>query len=748
MNDLWVIVYFSIRPNDIAQRSNSLALQNLRSSSIYQLLTSGTNKINQSVFENHIYYWSEVKFQTLKSKTISMSMQRVFLVVSVIISCMMTSCDSQHVITNGDLQLVVSDQLHTEISSIKESKTISNLAPTEYLTTKKGMIADFAIQGHKAEKTPDGVIHHFTGLNTKNQLIKELTVTKPNSLSNLFLIEVHYINIGSRDVTIRSWTNHSYSLKSQYDPPFWAFQGSSSNERADWIKPIDQGYYQKNFMGMNNSDYGGGIPATDVWNPDYGLILGHAETQPKQISLPTEMKKYDDNLTVGIKEDFTYPYYLKAGDTLSTLKTFVALHEGDYYNGLQQYTTLMQQSGIKMPKSEPEAFEPIWCAWGYERNFTLNEVKNTLPKVKELGIKWAVLDDGYQQAEGDWNTNKTKFPEGDVQMRRLVEEIHSHGLKAKLWWAPLAADPQSNLLNKNPDMRLYLEDWAPQYITWWDAYYLSPSHPKTIDHTKQMVKLFIDEWDFDGLKLDGQHMNAIAPDHNPNAQLTTPDQGPEKLPQLFKAIYDEARTIKSNAVIENCPCGTCMSYFNMPYMNQAVSSDPLSSWQIRLKGKAYKALVPNTAYYGDHVELSDNGSDFASSFGIGAVLGTKFTWPKDNPSASASYLLTPEKETLWKRWFELYNQKMISKEKYLGNLYDIGYDKPEAHAIQKGDTLHYAFYVENWDDLISFKGLKPGDYIVNDYFNDQILGEINGSKPQLHVQFQDFILVEVYPKEL
>ena len=70
-----------------------------------------------------------------------------------------------------------------------------------------------------------------------------------------------------------------------------------------------------------------------------------------------------------------------------------------------------------------------------------------------------------------------------------------------------------------------------------------------------------------------------------------------------------------------------MSFYNLPYTNQTVASDPTSSWQVRLKGYVYKALVPRTAYFGDHVELSDNVDDFAASFGIGAVLGTKFTWP-------------------------------------------------------------------------------------------------------------------------
>ncbi len=366
--------------------------------------------------------------------------------------------------------------------------------------------------------------------------------------------------------------------------------------------------------------------------------------------------------------------------------------------------------------------------------------------MKELGFKWAVLDDGFQIAEGDWDVNKDKFPGGDQQMKNLVDKIHSYGLKAKLWWAPLAVDPCTNLLDESPDIILFNEDWSPRFITWWDAYYMAPTYSKTIEHTKDVLSLFMDEWGFDGLKMDGQHMNAVPPDHHPDHGLDYPEQAAEQLPEFYKMVYENAREKKAHAVIENCPCGCCMSFYNMPFMNQAVSSDPLSSWQIRLKGKVYKALIPKTAYYGDHVELSDNGDDFASSFGIGAVLGSKFTWPKDNPTAGASYLLTPEKEVVWKKWIGLYNKKMLSKAEYLGHLYDIGFDKPEAYAIQKGDTLFYAFYADEWNGTIDLRGLDTSkEYTINNYFEDKNLGSIAGNNPVLETSFSGFLLIEVFP---
>jgi alpha-galactosidase len=321
-------------------------------------------------------------------------------------------------------------------------------------------------------------------------------------------------------------------------------------------------------------------------------------------------------------------------------------------------------------------------------------------------------------------------------------------MKAKLWWAPMAADPGSKILKDDPLVKLINKDGAPQYITWWNSYYMSPAYEGTLEHTKETIEMFMEDWGFDGLKLDGQHMNAVPADYNWKRPLEYPEKSIEMLPDFFELIYHTAREIKHDAVVENCPCGTCMSYYNMPYTNQFVSSDPLNSWQIRLKGKTYKALAPGAAYYGDHVELSDNGTDFATSFGIGAVLGTKFTWPKNNPNVEEDYLLTPEKEKIWKKWFGLYDKMMLSKGDYLGDLYDIGYDKPEAHVIRKDGKMYYAFYSEEWDGDVEFKGLNENaNYRVYDYFNDTEVAEIAGNSPIVKLKFKEFMVLSLTPVE-
>ncbi len=657
-----------------------------------------------------------------------------------------------HTIQHGNLQILIDGNMFTKIGNKKANTDLQTVfQPSEYITVRKKLVTEFKLSSftHKSEKDSIGTKTYYTIIgNYINQAVKiEKTVhiSCYDKMPDMAFFDVKYSNHGSESLMIKKWTNHDYQInKNPKDTTFWSFQGSSTADRADWILPVGDDFYQKNYMGMNNSDYGGGIPIVDVWRSDVGIAIGHTTMYPQLVSLPVEREFSSDKTSISIEKNYADGYDLEPNESLETLSTFVSTHEGDCYRSLDGFTKYMVAKGLKFAEPEPDAFEAIWCAWGYERGFTLDEIIGTLGKAKEIGFKWAVLDDGFQMGEGDWEVNATKFPGGSNQMKQFVDKIHSYDMKAKLWWAPLAVDPCTNLLHNDPDIILYTDEWAPRIITWWDAYYMGPTYEKTKIHTDKTIDMFIDQWGFDGLKMDGQHMNAVPPDHHPKHKLDYPEQACEQLPLFFKSVYERTRSKKKNAVVENCPCGCCMSFYNMPYINQSVSSDPLNSKQIRQKGKVYKAIMPHTAYYGDHVELSDNASDFASSFGVGAVLGSKFTWPKDNPTAEASYLLTPAKEIKWKHWIGLYNELMLSKEPYLGKLYDIGFDKPETHVIQKGTDMYYAFYDKNWNGSIEFRGLESGSkYKVVDYINNVELGEITGENPSLMTSFKESLLVRV-----
>lgn len=660
-----------------------------------------------------------------------------------LLAAVAVACDRGKSIDHGDLRIEIDERMNWRIASRAEQTPLcTTFAPQGVVTTDETSLSDFRLV--RTRRIGKG--YELTGLheNGSIRLEKHLRITTDAEYPGMALVESYYVNRGA-PLTILSVTQNDFAVET--DSLIWSFQPTSTSARQDWILPVRPGFEQDNYLGMNNSDYGGGIPMVSLWRRDCGISIGLREPTLQMISMPVQWAADATRPTAGLRRDFKEGLQLNEGDTLRLDRSFVAVHTGDFYAPLQQFSRYMQQhEGIRLAESEPGAFEPVWCAWGYERMFTIDEVIGTLPKVAALGFKWVDVDDGFQIAEGDWEPN-SRFPGGDRDMRRLTDAIHAYGLKAKLWWAPLAADPGTKILREHPEMQLVTEDGGPEFITWWDSYYLSPVNPATERYTADLVDRFIDKWNFDGLKLDGQHLNCCMPDHNPHSGLAHPDVAVEQFPTFFRTIFDRARALKSDAVIQLCPCGCAMNFFNLPYMNQAVASDPTSSWQIRLKGKAYKAIAPHMAYYADHVELSDGGLDFPTQLGIGGVVGSKFTWPKNNPHVKEDYRLTPAKEALYKKWLNLYNEKMLPTGDYL-NLYDIAWDKPETHVIRKEGRMYYAFYADEWTGgEIALRGLDPDcTYTITEYAADGRTYTVEGRRPIITPTFEGSYLIEATPE--
>jgi alpha-galactosidase len=558
--------------------------------------------------------------------------------------------------------------------------------------------------------------------------------------------QVQYRNKGAAPLQVTGWTNNHYQVaanEGDASPSFWSYQSGSYQKRPDWVVPLKVGFKQDNFLGMNATDYGGGTPVVDVWRRDAGVGIGHVETTAKLVSMPISMP---DARHAELGLTFALHQSLQPGDSISTFQSFVEVHQRDFYQTMRDYSEVMQATSIKFQAAPPSAFEPIWCAWGYGRTFTPTQVLGALPVVKRLGFTWVGVDDGWQSSDGDWGLVKAKFPNGDADMRSLVDQIHEKGFRAQLWWAPLAAKPDSELVMNHPEDLLLNADGSKQKISYWNDWYLCPASKAVIEHHRQLVIKMFRDWHYDGLKLDGQHMNGVPPCFNPAHHHARPEESVEDLAKFFQMIYDTARSIKPDAIVEWCPCGTAFNFFTLPNLNMSVASDPRNSWQVRTKGKTLKALHGDgTAYFGDHVELSDEHQDFASTVGIGGVVGTQFTWPVGS-GRRGTYDLTPAKEEIWQKWISLYKEKMLSKGEYRGDLYDIGFDRPETHAIAKDGGMYYAFYAPEFKGKVELRGLGARTYKIRDYENARDLGTVKGPVASVDVQFAKHLLLEADPQ--
>jgi alpha-galactosidase len=640
----------------------------------------------------------------------------------------------------GDVTLEVGDDLSTFVTL--RGKALTGADPSEGLSVDGAPVTRFAYSDHETRDVDDAA--HGPGAQAvvrgvaHGGIRKQLTLTTFQKLAGLVVVDVTYTNTSDRPVAVAGWRSGAHVLLDHPDG-FYTFSGTTYTDRRDWVHPMGDGFRQENGLGMDSSDYGGGTPVATVWRRDAALSVGHLEPVPRALWLPVARVVGGASVAVEGRSART----LEPGEQFAPERTFVAAHAGDHFVALRLYRDYMAGLGLVAPHAPESAFEPVWCAWGYERDFTVEEVLGTLPKVVDLGLTWAVLDDGWQTNEGDWGLEPKRFPGGDADMRAVTDQVRASGLRPRLWWAPLAADPTSALYAERPDMLLLDTDGKPQTVTWWDDFTLCPAYQPTIDYFVAQSRKFVLDWGFEGLKLDGQHLNAVGPCYNPAHGHARPEESTEGLARFWKAIYDAVHAANPEAVVEFCPCGTALDFHHLPYVDQYPSADPLSSYQVRSKGKSVKALMgAGCSYAGDHVELSDCHDDFASSYGVGAVLSTKFTYPA---GPDADIVLTPAKEALWKRWIGLYRQHRLATGDYRGDLYDIGFDVPEAHAIAKGTTMHYAFYADEWSGAVELRGLGQGTYRLTDPFHGTDLGTVSGPDATVELTFARFQLVVAEP---
>ncbi len=607
---------------------------------------------------------------------------------------------------------------------------------------------NFALASQTRERITDsygaGEKLSLTGIS--GGLRKNVSVIIYDDFPNLAVFDVSYTNIGKSSLKILEWSNNRYTINAQSvssQAPFWSFQSGSYERRPNWLVPLHAGFSQQNYLGMNASDYGGGTPIVDVWRKDVGIAVGHVEPRPVLISLPVSMPTARQ---AQVSVRYLHNWSMQPGESFNTFRTFAAVHKGDYFETLLTYRRFMLKQGFQMAKAPDSAHGAIWCAWGYGRHFKPQQVYDTLPTVKRMGFTWVTLDDGWQNNYGDWQLDPEKFPHGDADMRAMVDRIHREGFKAQLWWSPLNAAPESKLLQNEPELALKNRDGSRRKISWWNSYYLCPANSRVVDYHKELVRKILVDWGFDGLKLDGQHMNGVPACYNPAHHHERPEDSVEALPNFFREIYDEAQKAKPGALVEFCPCGTAYSFFTMPHFNMSVASDPESSFQVRSKGKTIKGLMgDDVPYFGDHVELSDNHDDFASTLGIGGVVGTQFVLPS-LVEKHGRFDLTPDRAKLFTKWLDLYQEKGLSHGQYLGTLYDIGFDLPEAHVIRKDKKMYYAFFAGNWKGDVELRGLDNRAYHVVDYVDGKDFGVVRGPVAHLSANFSKHLLLEATPQ--
>jgi alpha-galactosidase len=536
----------------------------------------------------------------------------------------------------------------------------------------------------------------------------------------------------------------------------FAFAGAAVGWGKDSVFNLKPGSKRTNNLGWQPDLGGGGLPINVLWDRRGGVALGHADPGPQHVRLPLLVDDVGTATTWLAEREAG----LAPGASRRGLQAFVTAHRGDFYTPIAEYREMLADQGKKPPKPPASAYEPIWCSWGYEFDVRPEEIIAILPKLKQLGLRWVVLDDRWFDRYGDWRPRPEIFGKDGAKLKKLVSAIHAQGMLAKLWWIPLVAElsgqrypshvyATAEVAKAHPEWLIKGADGKP-VLGIRKLAYLDPTLPAVRDYTLKLTERFIREWGFDGHKLD------VVFAHPPRKGAKRPEQTSAAMAAIYQAIYAKTAELKPQSVTEICPCGTTPYHAWAMAQNQAVTADPVGAVQMRRRIKLLKALLgPRFAVYADHVELTamgkddhEFGDDFASGVGTGAVVGTKFVWPKPKRTLKhgAARYLDPAKEKHWKRWLTLSRELDLARGRYIGGLYDVALDKPETHVVERRGKRHYAFYASkpsaSFGGEVEFRGdlSAKASWEVFDLVARKVLGRVSKTQRKLKLSFRGSLL--------
>lgn len=272
-------------------------------------------------------------------------------------------------------------------------------------------------------------------------------------------------------------------------------EGYQSRTCVEILTPLDRQYHTRRKAGEHETATM--VLLSDGLNPDlmlaqeapfleYTSYAVHSSRQPVRITLTWVMER-----EVEAGQSCTTGWITQSAGTGEVLLRDWSLRNAD-----------------KLPSMNNMSQTPL-MVWSpaYRRNSeaSADGIRRTLNAAREKRLPFDVLliEDGWQQAIGDWTGADERF---NNELPGLAGEIAAAGFRPGLWIAPFVTARESSLYNK-PGWLLCNERGKPVeagYNPRWKKkmFALDISHPEVAGYITQLITSITRDWGFSYLKLD------------------------------------------------------------------------------------------------------------------------------------------------------------------------------------------------------------------------------------------------------
>jgi alpha-galactosidase len=268
----------------------------------------------------------------------------------------------------------------------------------------------------KIELTVQFLLYPGLPVIRKKLLLKNLS-TQTLKLES---VDVEKFDITEYWATTFSWVCHDYG-------------------RRRSIGPYD-GNMQDALIIVHNSDWQQGIV---VGNEASGVI--------KHTAVFWNERSICSGLT---HKDARFPFrkYIRPGETFETPQVFTMLYNNHkdpdemLNTAVPEFVRKYLGTRLSALKQKPTFVYNTWVP--FRTNINEKLVMELAKSAADAGMKEFVIDDGWEQNFGDWEIDKSKFPNG---LKPVFDYIKSLGMKPGLWVSIGSASPDSKVFKAHPE---------------------------------------------------------------------------------------------------------------------------------------------------------------------------------------------------------------------------------------------------------------------------------------------------------
>jgi alpha-galactosidase len=445
-------------------------------------------------------------------------------------------------------------------------------------------------------------------------------------------------------------------------------------------------------------------PALLVYNEDAkeGFILGN---EAAAVLKKTNIYPTGEKITIGMKylnEPYPFKFSLEPGNSFKSPGAFICLYNGPkWQDAFEGNFSRFVKDYLDIRLFERPSYPLFYyCTWNpFRRDINHKVIGELADALEGTGVDVLIIDDGWQDLYGDWNSDPAKFPEG---IEKTCKYIRSKGLKPGLWFSMATVERESKVFRDHPEWAVTSKDGRPANLhsmNWGNWVTMSMGSP-WFDYILEKISYYIRSCQLGYVKVDltvSQSAYVMDPDmsgdYSFNGKSYKDHESSyyalmESTIRFLDILHDRFPDVIIDCTFEvwgryNISDYALIQHSDVSWLTNYESAPPAGPISIRqVVDERARVIPPATMLVGNQLMLSDN-----YQFAYHSVASSVQLLCGDVRN------ITPEQKAWYKKWSDWFRD-MENKYQY-------------TRFYQKSDAADKAT-LSNWDACYKFNPEKGG----------------------------------------